>query len=166
MPEQEQYPILLRKENGTPPKVRRLSKREYDMIEKYIQTGSFKTVAQELHFNVATVREFLQQEEIKLYITEKFKYAASMVDLTPEKITSKINEVIDDPTLAKTLDKNYFRVLELGARVCKMVQGTTVNVGVQVSENPFSTINDAELDKMIKERLNATQRTAITISSD
>ena len=63
MPEQEQYPILLRKENGAPPKVRRLSKREYDMIEKYIQTGNIKTVSQELHMRAELVYEFLQEDE-------------------------------------------------------------------------------------------------------
>ena len=152
---QDLYPILIRHQENPllPPLVVKLTKKEKDVIDIFLQTGSIKQVSNETNVGAEDVRAFLGRPDIARYLSTRVLHAAHCNDLTPEKIACKINEIVDSDG-KKAYDSTYIRALEIAAKITKLLKPETLTVNLN-SENPLASVSDEDLDKKIKERLDA-----------
>ena len=132
----------------------RMSKKDRDVIDSFIATGSTKIVARETHTNEGYVLDILKQPGVAEYITERLKHAAHKIELTEEKILSKLNMVIDSDGSTK-FDPSFLRALEVASKILKLISPNSINIAQIAGANPFAKKTDEELDAEIRKRLSS-----------
>lgn len=153
--DQEKLPVLIKRDSG-PPEVHHISKRDRDVVDSFISTGALGITAKELKMKRDDVKDILSRPELQRYIAERFKRAADRYDLTEDKIMSKLNMVLESDGKVK-YDASFTKALELGAKILKLIQPQSINLGVQVNNNPYKTLSDEDLDRVIQERIRGTK---------
>ena len=148
----DQLPILIPDEQGGPPRVRRISKKDKDIVETLISTGLIGVTARENHVEESYVNEVLNQPGIKEYISERLKHAAHKADLSEAKIFSKLNMVLDSDGKQK-FDQSFIRAIEVASKILKLISPNSINVAQVNGANPFANKTDEELDAEIKKRM-------------
>ena len=131
-----------------------MSKKDRDVIDSFIATGSAEITARETHTNRGYVLDILKQPGVAEYITERLKHAAHKVELTEEKILSKLNMVIDSDGSTK-FDPSFLRALEVASKILKLISPNSINIAQVAGANPFANKSDAELDQEIMRRMSS-----------
>lgn len=144
---------MIRDPNGGPPKIFRVTKEEREILDKYIEHGAISQVEKALGVTGETVRDFLARPEVKEYLTNIIRHAAEGVDLTANKVLTKLNEIIDSDGSRK-FEPSYLKALDMAARITKLITPAATNINLaQVQGGPFVGMNDEEFDKEFKSRI-------------
>lgn len=152
-PTEEQHPLMVKRQGEAAPRIVRITKRQKEMLDVFLATGRLSDVARECRVSQESAKEFLHRDEVQEYLKERIRQTAHKIDLTQEKILTKINEIVNSDG-TKKYEPTYLRALELASRILKMIQPQNINIAMQQSNNPLQEMKDDELDKMIFERAN------------
>lgn len=146
-------PLMVRDSKGGPPKIFRVTKEERDILDKYIEHGSIAQVEKILGISDITIRDFLSRPEVKEYLTNIIRHAAEGVDLTANKVLTKINEILDSDGTRK-FEPSYLKAIDMAARITKLITPAATNINLaQIQGNPFKGMDDEDFEKEFKSRI-------------